>query len=655
MPQDSALTPPRVSSFPIDPPPGALLLTALSCGVVRASCWLLGGPPTLAARVEVALVELCHWLAFGAYFSLAITLATALARRSMRSPRWRHSLRGAVLYLACLLPLAEPTHGDLTSFAARQTLLPAPAVLVGGVLLTPLVPLLAAAASSVLARRFGRIAALVLAGLGILGVLANGWVLAHDYLGVHLNVALVSAGLIVPACRPLPRSRPLFGFAALAVVMWALLGTPPQAAVALANDAAAAVTPTLDFLRHRATPRRRKANDQPARRSAWFDSRANLPPRAAQKGPVAAPVVLLISVDAMRADVIHSGKYDERLPNFTALRRRGAAFSAARAPATLTKVSLSSLFRSNYYSQQYWTLRRKDLYVPEKDETTTLPELLSAAGVATTNVRTIAWLKNGQFFRGFRHTRLAKDPNSRYASVRVALPELKSAIDTIDERPAFVFTHLSDPHEPYTGGKKKDAPFERYLREVELVDRHLGKLLAYVQKKGLSERTYVIVTSDHGEEFGEHHAFAHGTTLYDPALRVPLIIAGPGVVARELDVNVTLLDLFPTILDLFGVPTPEAAMGETLLGVALGAPPTFTRPIAAETRLTRAFITPQNLKVIWDTRSGRVEVYDLTTDPAETKNLHGRGSKAARAFEDVEAFFAAHARTKDGYQPPYFR
>lgn len=641
---------------PLKPAASAALWAAFVCGLARAISWAFDSHSNGGDSARAALVEFCHWLAFGLYFAAWLVIATWIAG-AKRPRRWKRPLFFAVLYTAYLLPVADTMPGDLTGFAARQGVLPAPLVLTLGVLLAALVPLVGATCATLLAKRLGPKFAVALAALGVLGLFANGWVLVHDYAGVHLTFALAAAGCIAPSCALLPRPRAAVALAltTLPVATWAFLGTPAPVSATIANETAAATSPTLEHLRHRVAARDR-ARQAPVRPDPeWFTSRRGQPPRPARPGPVAAPLVLLISIDAVRADVIHSGKFDHRLPTLADLRERGAAFSSARAPATLTKMSLSSLFRSNYYSQQYWTLRRKDLYVPSRDKTTTLPELLTDAGVTTRNVRTIAWLTNGPFFRGFKRTYLAKDPQSRYASVKFALPELVLAIDAVRERPEFLFTHLSDPHEPYARGKDGESSFERYLHELEYVDKHLAKLLAHVSKRGLTERTYVIITSDHGEEFGEHDAFTHGTTLYEAGLRVPLIIAGPGIVPREIQDNVTTLDLFPTILDLFDVPTPAKAMGESLLGVALGAPPAFTRPIVAETRLMRAWITPKNLKLIWDTRSGRVEAYDLTKDPGETQNLYGRSRAAERAFDDLEDFFAVHARTKDGYEPPYFR
>lgn len=628
------------------------LAAAFVCGLVRATSWTVGGAAS-SGRALSALVEVCHFLALGLHCALWLGAASWLGRAA--SSRKRRALWAAFLYLAYLLPLAESIHDDLTGFAARQEALPASVVLVAGVLLAPVAPLLVAFGAEFLSRRFGRMATLCLGALGVVCLLGNGRVLVHDYAGVHLAIALVGLSLLLPVCAGLPRHSASFGVATALVAGWALLGTPAQVGALLSNETAAAASPPLEHLRYRLAPKKRALAADERTRGEWFTSRKNRAAISAHPGPVAAPVVLLVSIDAVRADVIHSGRFDERLPTFAKLRAQGVAFSSARSPATLTKMSIGSLFRGNYYSQQHWSLRRKGLYVPSRDKTTTLPELLARAGVKTSNVRTIAWLTNGPFFRGFDESRLAKDPKSRYADVAAALPELRRAIDAIDERPAFLFTHLSDPHAPYARGKRNDSQFERYIKELELVDRHLAKLLAHVKKRGLVQRTYVIVTSDHGEEFGEHGAFTHGTTLYEPGLRVPLIIVGPHVIAREIRDNVTTLDLFPTILDLFGVPTPGEAMGQSLLGVALGGEPAFTRPIAAETRLLRAWITPENLKLIWDTRSGRVEAYDLTRDPTEEENLFGRGADTLRAFEEFEAFFAAHARTEGGYQPPYFR
>src|SRR5690606_28869099 len=133
-----------------------------------------------------------------------------------------------------------------------------------------------------------------------------------------------------------------------------------------------------------------------------------------------------------------------------------------------------------------------------------------------------------------------------------------------------------------------------------------------------------IVSSDHGEAFGEHDTWEHTKTLYDEMIRVPLLVRGPGVVPRVIDEPVTLLDLGPTVLDVFRTPIPAAWAGQSLvplLAGATGREAELERPILAEGRRRRAIVMPDGMKVIVDLRRKLVEAYDLAADPGELDDV----------------------------------
>jgi arylsulfatase A-like enzyme len=234
------------------------------------------------------------------------------------------------------------------------------------------------------------------------------------------------------------------------------------------------------------------------------------------------------------------------------------------------------------------------------------------------------------------------------------LPRVKKNLKS--GKSAFVFSHLADPHAPYDQGKVKKGPaFGRYLSEVELVDSQLSRLLEVLDDSAKKDSILLIVSADHGEAFGEHNSQTHGTTMYDESLHVPLIFWRPSGQPRTVDDLVSLVDLGPTILDLFGVKTPGHYMGQSLAPYLAGNSPELTRPVVAETRLMRAMVTPERIKLIVDTRSGRTELYDLAKDPGETKNLADDESLLGAPAKAMDAFFEVHTLTKDGYAPPFVK
>jgi arylsulfatase A-like enzyme len=231
---------------------------------------------------------------------------------------------------------------------------------------------------------------------------------------------------------------------------------------------------------------------------------------------------------------------------------------------------------------------------------------------------------------------------------------LDARLGTIGDGPAFLFTHFMDAHFPYDKGRADGSPKDRFVSELSIVDREIGRLRRVLARLPIASRTTLIVTADHGEAFGEHGRTQHGTTVYEELLRVPLLIRSPGVAPREVSEPVSLVDLAPTILDLNGIATPGSYMGQSLVPFLRGASPALTRPILAEGRLKRALIFPDGMKAITDERRGTVELYDLVNDPKELRNLASEGAADVEArVGALDTFFAARGLDRHGYKPPY--
>jgi arylsulfatase A-like enzyme len=282
---------------------------------------------------------------------------------------------------------------------------------------------------------------------------------------------------------------------------------------------------------------------------------------------------------------------------------------------------------------------------------------LSEAGVRTLNVNAVGWLRNEVgIVRGFQtEKRVLSKKHGRYTPSKPAIDYLVRRLKTVDEHPRFIHTHLIDAHAPYTLGGTKGSPFDRYLRELELVDRGLSRLLATIERRHLEARTFVILLADHGEAFGEHGANTHGTNLYDEALHVPLMIHGPGIEPRKIEDLVSTMDVGPTILDLFGLPIPRYFMGQSLAGYMMGENPRLSRPVLAEARLMRTLVMPNGLKVIYDTRTKQVELYHLGRDPKELEDLSDDEELLAEPLALLHAFFEVHGYDQNGYTPPFVR
>jgi len=634
--------------------PLALLLGGLLAGLVRLSDWLF----LSSWQWGPGAVDAAQCIAMGGLLGIASFLGSKL------SPRLAWSLAPVGLALLGAFVLKD----DVDNFSRRQTLVPRA---VAFWTLTSLLPQ-GVALAWLLSRHLIRYRVAWGGPLfGFFVLCANDVALRGDYVGVHWIAGVMAIALFATPFAPALLARfSAWRWAGAGVFFFAscggVFGQGTRAASALAAETGAAFAPFFPGFAP-SYPSEVELADSPAL-SPWLVSRAELkpiPPSPGNPLPKDA-IVVVISVDALRADVVNDKKYAKLLPNLTRLREEGIVFLNARAPGTLTKNSLSSLFLGTYFSQQYWSGmdNRNGALAVHRDPTPRFVEALTAAKVRTINFRPISWIRNGVMLRGVSEDIAIKYPKKKsyYAPsppvFKKLLPRVKKMAKA-KGKPFFLFSHLADPHAPYDQGRRKKGPqFKRYLSEVQLVDKHLGKLLELLQDEALSERVLLFLTADHGEAFGEHGAKTHGTNLYDEALRIPLILWRPGIDPEEHSELVSLIDLGPTILDAFRLDTPGFMMGQSLLPVLSGGQLELTRPIIAETRLKRALITENNLKLIVDVRKKRTELYDLNTDPAEEKNLATDRERVREPRAFMQRFFSAHQLKEVGgkpYTPPYVR
>ena len=492
-------------------------------------------------------------------------------------------------------------------------------------------------------------------GLGI----TNELILLNNYASVHLFLAWVAAlalgavltGAPLPRLvRGMPKTLVNATVAPLALIATASVIVPPPHSVnrRLQTIAGAVVAPLFGQMR--------EAWSGPSFPAA--DVRPDLP----SSGPPlvrGAPIVILFVVDALRADVVAGGAHADLLPNIEALRRESVEFTMARAPASGTIWTITSLFSSRYYSQLYWTPKpgaAPTRAYPHEDPSVRFPEILTQADVDTFTVTPMPDIENegGPFgvTRGVVEESLIQGPKQDQGAAQLAA--LLARVRRPGTRPLFAYAHFLDAHAPYDAGSGND-PFARYLAEVAQVDAYLGTFRAALAKAGLADRTILVLAADHGEAFGEHQTTWHAVSVYEELLRVPLLVHVPGLASRQVATPVSLLDLGPTVLDLFGQPTPGTYMGQSLVPFLRGATPVLTRTIAAETgRLQRTVVSPDGFKVIEDLRRDTLEAYDLATDPGELVDVVDDPDPRVEArVREMREFFGRNALRREGYRPPY--
>jgi arylsulfatase A-like enzyme len=194
--------------------------------------------------------------------------------------------------------------------------------------------------------------------------------------------------------------------------------------------------------------------------------------------------------------------------------------------------------------------------------------------------------------------------------------------------------HGGVPRQWATAGRRLGWYVAQYDGEIAAVDAELGRVLQALDASSVRDRTLVVLSSDHGESLGEHdYFFDHGENLFDPSMRIPLLLAGPGIEAgRRTDVLATTLDFVPTLLDALKVSYPPDLAGLSLLGAARG------EPLAQRTRLPGQ--NDRNLIGVWGprfklvatpTESGaRYALFDRARDPGETRDAGRANPEALR-------------------------
>jgi arylsulfatase A-like enzyme len=324
------------------------------------------------------------------------------------------------------------------------------------------------------------------------------------------------------------------------------------------------------------------------------------------------------------------------------------------------------------------------VYRPLMDDFITLPEIFNENGYTTAGVISnfVIDQENG-FSQGFNlfhsygsigrlHTESPfRPPLHLFTRLTNVLPKYAQyymtadditresirAIDALTDQPFFLFVNYLDVHEPYcpprpflAAGVAKTFPHlynlgqqlrrrllhrisdkawislqrQLYNGEVAYLDHEIGNLFSYLKKKGIYDSSLIIVTSDHGELFGEHNSYGHKKTLYDGEIRVPLIVKLPfnkqvGRRSQRMD----LCDVFATTLSICGLPSPPG-----ISGTPFGDNSSLVRSELFHKRTghNKAYYS-QGYKYITYEHQKTPELYNLSTDPGENSNLAGEKNR----------------------------
>jgi arylsulfatase A-like enzyme len=204
----------------------------------------------------------------------------------------------------------------------------------------------------------------------------------------------------------------------------------------------------------------------------------------------------------------------------------------------------------------------------------------------------------------------------------------------------------------------EQRPWVRKLYEGELryVDDNVGRVLAELKRLGIYDDMLIVFVSDHGEEFWDHDARAHGHTFYDELLRVPLFVKLPGEGLRERRSELVCTgSIFPTLLDFAAIPREAGASSYAPLTPLLGGAgePYQEVPVLGSVPLyfeDRESIVFGDTKYIVSLVTSHEQLYDLKNDPREQRNLAGEPSAALlQARSELEAARQSSAALRKHY------
>jgi len=396
-------------------------------------------------------------------------------------------------------------------------------------------------------------------------------------------------------------------------------------------------------------------------------------PRAA--GDAVPPNILLISLDALRADALSCyGNERPASPFLDGLAASGTRFANAQVSTHGTPTShatmLSGLYQETHrVSYAVGTAEMPPERIPER--VTLVSQILREHGYRTLGVTDGAHVAGALgFARGFD----VYDDSG--GGVKAVTERMLKLVSPSGGGPLFLFLHTYQVHSPYTPPAPYrgmfgtfDSTFEptsenlvlhansaltslkpadirlsraRYDEGLRYTDEVLRGFFEKLREAGVLENALVIVTSDHGEEFGEHGGMIHRDTLYEELLHVPLIAVGSGGVRLRRGAVETALvgevSIAPSILSIAGVPPPPWMEGPVILPKVKGPK---DGPVFAQYGGRRYSVRSGAMKLIETLRPPRVELYDLAADPKETHDLFAeRGPLAARLHRDLTAWKA---------------
>lgn len=362
--------------------------------------------------------------------------------------------------------------------------------------------------------------------------------------------------------------------------------------------------------------------------------------------------LLVITLDTTRAD--HIGAYGHRsaqTPHIDKLAANGVMFENCQSAVPVTLPAHSSLFTGRYplghgvrdngtffLNNSETTLAEKFKELPENYQTYAVIAafvLMSKFGLNQGFDVYDDSLKVGDLITNFDSEIIAEEVYEKF----------KSWFDKRNNHPFFAWVHFYDPHVPYSPPEPFKSRFNndlksRYDGEITYTDWYVGKIVGDLERAGILDKTLIVIAGDHGEAFGEHLEFGHSLFCYNENLHVPLIFYNPTILKKGLRVpnRVSIVDIMPTLLELYGMKQSTAVQGTSLLPFLAGKEQEKDRTLYIESMHGKEEMGWAPLTGIIDGNYKYIslpqpELYDLAADGHEKENLFFKKNVLAKQLD----------------------
>lgn len=376
--------------------------------------------------------------------------------------------------------------------------------------------------------------------------------------------------------------------------------------------------------------------------------------------------VILLTIDTLRKDALSCyGSNKETTPFIDSIQNQGIRFNHAHSIGPYTQAGFPGILTSSYYLDYGYSKDKK--FNPNR---VLISEPLHEKGITTAGFHSNAYLS--AYFGWNRGWDTFYDSMEDEVTDKVPFIEASVMNNKVrawlsnqkgKEKPFFLWVHYMDVHEPYIPKReylglidssiniseddmfalfkgvllKRDVSNKTtvellrklYLAGVRKTDDSVKELFDILQRENILGETVVIITSDHGDEFGEHGGLSHDGKMYSELVDVPLIIFDPslskGMTCGKL---VSTLDVSPTILHLFGLEPVNKFQGHSLLPIEdYPSIEVYGESIEKRGEKERGdekpiyFFCKENLKIIYREENDFWEMYDLLLDPKERNNI----------------------------------